>query len=167
MSLANNFDEYQDEIELVQAQNRVECDLYSIIAQIIRESVQGENISLRDVSVRRGTKFSRHFRGCYGFPDFVIRTREKSNNAQNLGAVEAKYVTEDLEKYLKQLEGHIEFYKRVIYTNGLEWRFYNKNNYEKNWKITLGQMTNNIFEWESVKQWEELLTKLNNIVWTD
>ena len=79
--------------------------------------------------------------GYNGFPDFVIRTREKSNDAQNLGAVEVKYVTNDLEKYLEQLKGHIYFYKRVIYTNGLEWRFYN-NNLKEEWKITIGQMTN-------------------------
>lgn len=169
MSLANNFCEYKDEIELVQAQNRVECDLYSIIAQIIRESAQGGSISLRDVSVRRKTKFSRPFRGSFGFPDFVIRAREKSNDAQILGAVEAKYLTEDLdlEKYLEQLEAHIEFYKLVIYTNGLVWRFYDGNNSEKNWEISLGEAVNNYFKWASEKQWRNLLTKLNNIMWTD
>ena len=169
ISLANNFYEYQNEIELVQAQNRVECDLYSIIAQIIRENVQGKNISLRDVSERRETEFSKPFRGDSGFPDFVIRTREKSNNARNLGAVEAKYVTKDLnlKKYLDQLDGHIRFYERVIYTNGLEWRFYNKNNPDKNWKVILGEIINNTFEWKDLKQWEKLLTELDNIVWTD
>lgn len=169
MSLANNFCEYKDEIELVQAQNRVECDLYSIIAQVIRESVQEGSISLRDVSVRRETKFSSLFRGSSGFPDFVIRAREKSNDAQILGAVEAKYLTEDLdlEKYQEQLEAHIEFYKLVIYTNGLVWRFYNGNNSEKNWEISLGEIINNHFKWASEKQWRNLLTELNNIIWTD
>lgn len=172
MSLANDFDEYKDEIELVQAQNRVECDLYSIIAQLIRESVQREKISLRDVSVRRETEISRPFRGPFGFSDFIIRTREKNNNAKNLGAVEVKYITEDLDskKYSEQLKGHIEFYKRVIYTNGLEWRFYNNNNPDKNWKMSLGEINDindNTFKWKSIKQWEKLLTELNDIVWTD
>lgn len=169
MSLANNFCEYKDEIELVQAQNRVECDLYSIIAHIIRESTQGGSISLRDVSERRETDFSRPFRGGLGFPDFVIRAREKSNDAQILGAVEAKYITEDLdlEKYLEQLEAHIKFYKLVIYTNGLLWRFYDGNNSEKKWEISLGEIINNHFKWASEKQWRNLLTKLNNIMWTE
>jgi len=169
LSLANDFYEYQDEIELIEAQNRVECDLYSIIAQIIRENVQVGYISLRDVSERRETEFSKHFKGDSGFPDFVIRTREKSNDAQNLGAVEAKYVRQDLdsEEHLEQLGGHIRFYKRVIYTNGLKWRFYNKNNLDKNWEISLGRINNNVFEWEEKVQWEKLLAALNKIVWTD
>lgn len=32
LSLENNYTVYKDEIELIQAQNRVECDLYSVIA---------------------------------------------------------------------------------------------------------------------------------------
>ena len=169
MSLANNFCEYKDEIELIHAQNRVECDLYSIIAQIIRESAQGRDISLRDVSVRRKTEFSKSFRGHFGFPDFVIRTREKSNDAQILGAIEVKYLTEDLdlEKYLKQLEAHITFYKLVIYTNGLVWRFYNGNSSKEDWEISLGEIINNNFKWANKKQWGNLMMELNNISWTD
>lgn len=41
-SFSNDFIVYKDEIELIQAQNRVECDLYSVIANIIRASRQGE-----------------------------------------------------------------------------------------------------------------------------
>jgi len=35
VSLANDFALYKDEIELIQAQNSIECDLYSVIAYII------------------------------------------------------------------------------------------------------------------------------------
>ncbi len=165
MSVANSYDDYKDEIEIIKEQNRVECDLYSIIASILRECKNGINISLRDVSVRRGTKFSKVFRGNAGFPDFVVRDREKSNSAKILGAVEIKYLTIDLddEDNLEQLSGHISFYKKVLYTNGFVWRFYNP---EMEWEITLGRIENNIITWEWDKnKWEKLIENLNKIEW--
>lgn len=77
MMIENYFDTYKEEIELIDAQNRVELDLYSIIAYIIRTAKSSKRISLRDVSGRRETDFSKAFIGLSGFPDFVIRTREK------------------------------------------------------------------------------------------
>lgn len=171
MSLANNFERYKDEIELIRAQNRVECDLYSIIACIIRERKQGNKISLRDVSVRRETDFSRLFMGKSGFPDFVIRTRDKSNEASILGAVEIKYVDEnlDLENHLEQLSNHLDFYKRVIYTNGLKWRYYERDKSSENnllWETNLGEICNEEIEWNEDNKWTELLGKLDDHKWS-
>lgn len=168
MSLANDFMMYRDEIELIRAQNLVECDLYSIIACIIRERKQGNEISLRDVSVRRETDFSKRFRGNSGFPDFVIRTRDKTNNANILGAVEVKYVDEDLENHLEQLIGHLDFYKRVIYTNGLKWRYYVIDEIQENnvvWETELGEIQNGKILWNKEEKWTELLRKLDSIKW--
>ncbi|WP_026908389.1 hypothetical protein [Paucisalibacillus globulus] len=172
MSLANDFYMYKDEIELILAQNLVECDLYSIIACIIRERRHGNEISLRDVSVRRKTNFSKQYRGEAGFPDFVIRTRDKSNDAAILGAIEVKYVDEDLdlEKYLEQLMSHLKFYKRVIYTNGLQWRYYVKDEDAIEttalWEIELGKIVNGEVYWEENDNWSELLVKLDSITWS-
>jgi hypothetical protein len=170
MSLANDFKMYKDEIELIRTQNRVECDLYSIIACIIRESKQGREISLRDVSVRRKTDFSEPFRGKSGFPDFVIRTRDKSKDAGILGAIEAKYVDEDLtlENHLEQLRDHLDFYKRVIYTNGLKWRHYVTDEFQENnflWETNLGEIKNGEIIWNKDDKWVELLENLDGITW--
>ena len=54
----NYFDTYKEELELVDTQNRVELDLYSIIANLIRSAKSAKHISLRDVSGRRETDFS-------------------------------------------------------------------------------------------------------------
>ena len=56
MNYGRLYSDYKDEIELAWIQNSaVECELYSIIANIIRESENGRKISLRDVSARRTT----------------------------------------------------------------------------------------------------------------
>lgn len=171
MGLEANFKKYKSEIELIESQNRVECDLYSIIADLIRSSKQSENISLRDVSSRRRTDFSNRFIGDSGFPDFVIRTREMNNDAKVLGAIEVKYITEnlDLEKHLEQLSGHIYSYKQVIYTNGLVWRFYKLDRYKKDgepvWKIILAEEMKGRIEWKCDNEWNKLLKELDDIDW--
>ena len=96
--IENYFDIYKEELELIDTQNRVELDLYSIIAYIIRTAKSSQHISLRDVSGRRETDFSRVFMGDSGFPDFVVRSREKSNTAKIFGAVEIKYLSENLDE---------------------------------------------------------------------
>jgi hypothetical protein len=171
MPLASDFSMYKEEIELIRSQNRVECDLYSIIACIIRESKNGSKILLRDVSIRRTTDFSKSFKGNSGFPDFVIRTREKCEYASILGAIEVKYTDEDLkmEQHLEQLNGHREFYKKVIYTNGLKWQFYipeelkENNNDPWEWETNLGALVNGEVIWNREDKWVELLENLDKI----
>lgn len=172
MSLNEYFFSYKEEIELSQAQNRVECDLYSLIAYIIRDSKQASNISLRDVSVRRTSDLSKRFRSKVGFPDFIIMKREKSRDAAILGAIEAKYITENLdsEKHMKQLGAHIKSYNKVIYTNGIIWRFYNsKESISKPvWEVSLGEVKNkDEIIWHEDKRWNELINEIDNVNWEE
>lgn len=158
----------------MRSQNGVELDLYSVIGELVRNSKKGRTISLRDVTGRRGTDFSNKFNGISGFPDFIIRTRKESNLAEVIGAIEAKYIDIDLdeEEALNQVSGHVESYKNVIYTNGLEWRFYINSKCEKTlidqWeKIKLGKIINHEVVWESnaEKVWDMLLRALDEIDW--
>lgn len=161
------FDTYKKELKLIDVQNRVEMDLYSIVAYVIRSTKSAHNISLRDVTGRRKTAFSKQFRGSSGFPDFLIRSREEKKDAAILGAVEIKYMSINLdnENNIKQLHGHIEFYKKVIYTNGLEWRFYNGSTLCKEQPIILGKYNNGAFEWNGEESWHKLLKTLNEFQW--
>jgi len=165
--LKNYFDTYKDELELIDSQNRVELDLYSIIAFVLRFSKSSNVVSIRDVSGRRGSEFSKIFIGNSGFPDFVVRSREKSNTAKILGAVEIKYISENLDdqKHFNQLSGHINSYKKVIYTNGLEWRFYSDSLAQEESPIVLGEYTNGNIIWNTEKEWHNLLKKLDAISW--
>ena len=167
MMVEHYFDTYKEELELVDTQNRVELDLYSIIANLIRSAKSAKHISLRDVSGRRETDFSRKYMGDSGFPDFVVRSREKSNTAKIFGAIEIKYISENLDKqdHLNQLSGHISFYKKVIYTNGLEWRFYNNSFLPESCPIILGTYDKGIFVWNTKEEWDKLLIKLDEICW--
>lgn len=159
---------YKEEIELIYAQNRVECDLYSLIAQIFRESQGEQKVSLRDVSARRTTEFSKVFIGKAGFPDFVIRERKKDNNAECLGAIEVKYINQNLdkEKHQEQLKLHINSYKKVLYTNGLEWRFHDTG-HNNDWKIQLGTFENDNIQWIDNLEpyWNQLQDNLKLIQW--
>jgi len=185
MTLANNFEAYKNEIELIKVQNPVEIELYSIIASIFRERKNGTNISLRDVSARQPSKKSKSFMSESGFPDFVILSKnfrmvepdEGKFEGQILGAIEAKSILEKSldfrkdSKLLKQFNDHIEKFKKVIYTNGLEWRFYQYDESEKEekleWQVKLGEWNKNEIKWDAIENnaWNDLLDKLEKIVW--
>lgn len=160
----NNFNWYKEEIDLIKTQNPVECELYSIIAGIIRSLNTSKNISLRDVSVRRETNRSKQFLSASGFPDFVVVERKLKEEPQVYGAVEAKALGIDLNKgsTLRQLQDHIKTFKKVIHTNGYEWLYYN-DSFEPEWRISLG----NKRKWHMTaeKDWAELMRMLNDIEW--
>lgn len=167
MELENYYKKYKEEVELIDTQNRIECDLCSIIAYIIREGEQGNDISLRDISVRRKSDFSRGFIGEKGPADFVIRERKKSNEAKVLGAIEVKYINKDLNKYLDQLNSHIDKYKKVIYTNGLIWRLYEEKG-KFAWEVKLGEIKNGAIIWRNnSNEWKNLIKNLDDIKWME
>lgn len=102
----------------------------------------------------------------------MIRTREKSENAAILGAVEIKYIglNLDLENYIEQLNGHISFYKQVIYTNGIEWRFYYLGKNSKKqclWEVALGRIDGETIIWNGEENWQDLLINLDSILWIE
>lgn len=173
MNLANDFTIYKEEIDLILAQNTVEIELYSIIACIIRERENSNNISLRDVTTRRGTKFSKIFKSQAGFPDFIILTKKFNKYApdvkQILGAIEAKRVSSEPLVYSDQLREHIKYFKNVIYTNGLEWKFYKSDGLvEKKsaeWAVTLGKINGEEICWGNNGEWKNLLQKIEEIDW--
>jgi len=171
LAVYNNFEDYKEEIELSCAQNHgVEIELYSIIAAIIREYCP--NISLRDVSTRRTIKDEDlELKGIGGFPDFVIL--ERKLDAPNIyGCIEAKNTFEVFDAHVNQIEKHIKSFEKVIYTNGLEWRWFEGKNVEK-WKITLGhrevvregRRKKSLIVWEDLSSWEKLITRIKSINW--
>lgn len=184
MTLANNFETYKKEIELIEKQNPVEHELYSIIACIIRERDNSSNISLREVSNTQLSEktHSYNLSSDGGFPDFVILTTNyDSKNPMKediLGAIEAKLMSKDTlnwssmkECNKKQLKAHIKYFKKVIYTNGLEWKFYKRNpktdEPEPTWDIVLGREEREEILWCSNEVWYKLLSKLDAIVWKE
>ena len=175
MTLAENFDVYKNEIELIQAQNPVECELYSIISYIIRGRKNSTDISLRDVSTRRETKLSKIFKSESGFPDFVILTKQfkmdEPDKCEILGAIEVKNVMQKNLEYSEQLDDHIKYFKKVIYTNGLEWKFYKYDEVKKDekleWVVQLGKWNEEKISWNSDNEWNVLLDNLEKIKWIE
>ena len=144
---------YKREIELMKKQNPTEYDMYSLIIALIREGENVETLSVRDVSKRQRSQRGQVFYGLSGIPDIVILDEEfdnRDNNLKNLdnkdkiyGCVEVKDVNSSLlsiqdilDKMLKcskeknllnneeeQILGEILWFKKVLYTNGVRWRY--------------------------------------------
>ena len=175
MSLANDFEQYKRELKLIKDQNPYECELYSIIACVMRDRKSSREISIRDVSGARLSKrlCTRNFYGKSGFPDFVILSLQyragkqiDENNLRDggvLGAIEAKHINEVIDnpeqsktKNINQLKNHIKYFKKVIYTNGLVWQFYESDHNIKRrkpkwtWEVSLGDN-----EWDNKQSTEQ------------
>lgn len=161
MSLATNYEEFKREVELIIKQNPLECELYSIVAAIVREAVcAGKSISLRDVTLLRKQSNNtnaedRKYKtkdGLYGTVDFLLIHREytyfsrKTNNI--LGGIEVKALHESLDRFTRQKSGlfvgAVTTFKSMIYTNGLKWKLYKyqpneEDKYKLEWAVELGQ----------------------------
>lgn len=91
-----------------------------------------KNCSLRDVSSRRRSKSEKEkvFYGIGGFPDFCVMSKDfegdRPMKEKAYGAVEVKYIGSGMSKRdLLQLHCHILWFNKVLYTNGLDWKYYN------------------------------------------
>lgn len=165
--LADKYETFKEEIELAMIQNCiVECELYSLLAEIIRGTKSGKKISLRDVTARKRTELSKNLEGEAGFPDFVVLERKKSRDAAKCGCIEAKRPYDNME-ITEQIEGHLNSYGKVIYTNGLVWKFYKEK--KENEKVyTLGSIkpkNKQAIIWKPVDNWYKLMSFLEDWDW--
>lgn len=62
MSIADEFELYRRELDLILIQNPIECELYSVIAAFLRNRENMKIYSLRDVSARRKSTIGNKFR---------------------------------------------------------------------------------------------------------
>lgn len=112
------------------------------------------------------SKLSKNLEGEAGFPDFVVLERKKSRDAAKYGCIEAKRPYDNME-ITEQIEGHLNSYGKVIYTNGLIWKFYKVK--EKPVKeFCLGCIdpdNQDSVIWEPVDNWYELMSFLEDRNW--
>lgn len=166
MALFRNYNSYKEEIELALIQNAcVEIELYSIVASIIRESNNPRKLSVRDVSSRRKSSLSRKFYSAVGFPDFVVVERKMTSSPVQYGCIEVKMPTVPLEKHFDQVLGHLQSFKKVLYTNGIRWIYYEDTLETSCFDITLGTIHGNHIAWEPADAWMQLLAEIDTINW--
>ena len=146
-----DFYKYIDEINLIKNQNNTERDLYYLVKQMLEPYCCG--LSLRIVAERIKSELGQIFYGISSVPDIAILDRDFVNNqhykitgknrdklkgcieVKNLG--EKLYMLEELKEEFDnenvgtaagQLAGEILWYKKLLYTNGKEWKLFTFNN---------------------------------------
>lgn len=112
------------------------------------------------------SKLSKNLEGEAGFPDFVVLERKKSRDAAKYGCIEAKRPYDNME-ITEQIEGHLSSYGKVIYTNGLVWKFYKeKKENEKVYIVgSIKSKNKQAIIWEPVDNWYELMSFLEDWDW--
>ena len=149
-----DFYKYIDEINLIKNQNNTERDLYYLVKQTLEPYCRG--LSLRIVAERRKSELGQIFYGISSVPDIAILDRDfnneknkvinKENRDKLKGCIEVKnlgeklYTLEELQEEFEnenvgtaagQLAGEILWYKKLLYTNGTEWKLFTFNESEK------------------------------------
>lgn len=212
--------EYVDEIQLIQDQNNIEFEIYPLVSEIIAPTLEG--LAKRYVFARRISPLGQIYYGISSFPDIAILDRNFNNKEHGAitlenwkrlkGCVEAKaykktlYGLAELKNQIKkagdklgrnpaQLIGEILWYKKVLYTNGLQWKFFSltyledeedqiikiaKERVEKSiggnqfpwWKSDLilkiidrDRISEEIITEDCIKNWDEFLEKIKLINW--
>ena len=211
---------YSEEIRLIEKQNDVEAELYPLVAGIIQPTLK--NLSKRYVFGRQRSSMGQIYYGLSNFPDIVILDKSYENKSrksikiedwrQLRGCVEVKnlkhgLMTEEeirttlsnkpmhITREMGQLIGDLLWYKKVIYTNGLQWRFLSITDDDNN------ELVNRIIEvvnkrikleegkhpfdwWENIEmkdgmlnytdiclakdciqEWDKFIKRVNNIKW--
>ena len=210
--------EYIEEVNLIKEQNDTEFEIYPMAVEIIQPTIK--NLSKRYVFARRKTDKGQIYYGISSFPDVAIldkKFKNISNKTINedvwhqlkgcleVKALETELITrfqieeviskkpDKLGQKIGQLIGEILWYKKVIYTNGIEWRYlYIKEYSEELIKRIIAIVNNRIdFEknpkrefnwWESFKNidfeivdecitencienWDGFIAKIHKINW--
>ena len=211
---------YSEEIKLIEKQNDVEAELYPLVAGIIQPTLK--NLSKRYVFGRQRSSMGQIYYGLSNFPDIVILDKSYENKSrksikiedwrQLRGCVEVKNLNhrliaeeeikstllnnfEHMTQEMGQLIGDLLWYKKVIYTNGLQWRFLSITDDDNN------ELANRIIEvvnkrikleegkhpfdwWENIEmkdgmlnytdiclakdciqEWDKFIKRVNNIKW--
>ena len=216
-----NKEYYSEEIKLIEKQNDVEAELYPLVADIIKPTLK-DSLSKRYVFGRRKSNMGQIYYGLSNFPDIVILDKSYENKSrksikiedwrQLRGCVEVKNLNhrliaeeeikstllnnfEHMTQEMGQLIGDLLWYKKVIYTNGLQWRFLSITDDDNN------ELVNRIIEvvnkrikleegkhpfdwWENIEmkdgmlnytdiclakdciqEWDKFIKRVNNIKW--
>ena len=210
-------EEYIEEIGLIKKQNYVEAELYPIVADIIKPTLK-DSLSKRYVFGRQRRGLGQIYYGLSNFPDIVILDKTYENKSRKSikieewkklrGCVEVKNLNNRLitEEKIKstisnsfehitgemgQLIGDLLWYKKVIYTNGIEWRFLSLDDKEEidntivevvNKRIETEEAGNSFDWWKNIKdlsfnytdiclskdcrqEWNEFVKRVKEIEW--
>lgn len=211
-------EEYEEEMRLIQAQNPVEAELYPIVVDIIQPTIT-HDLSRRYIFGRQRSNKGQIYYGLSNFPDIAILSKSFINNTnesiksedweQLRGCIEVKRLgeklipekeindliknkPENLDKLKGQLLGDLLWYKKLIYTNGKEWRYLYIEEYSDKLKDTVIDTVNEriknekqqkVFNWwKSLKKipfkykdkcitkdctndWENFLNNIKKIKW--
>lgn len=187
-------EEYMDEIQLIQEQNDTEFEIYPLVAEIIAPTLEGLSkryVFARRISPLGQIYYGISSFPDIAILDRDFKNKEhKEINFENWkklkGCVEVKaygdglYDLEELKNFIKesdkslsdktlkevaQLIGEILWYKKVLYTNGVQWKLFRLNSYLE-FKKEIIELVQERINSETQFDWlkkTEILKIINNI----
>lgn len=184
--------EYIEEVNLIREQNDTEFEIYPMAVEIIKPTIK--NLSKRYVFARRKTDKGQIYYGISSFPDVAILDKKFKNISnttiskevwnQLKGCLEVKALDTELitktqvedvmsikpdklKPEIGQLIGEILWYKRVLYTNGIEWRYLRINEYTEELENKIIEIVNERIKNEPITEtfnWWKQFKELNFVI---
>ena len=162
-----NFNWYIKKLKEVQEKSHLENGYSHIVYQVLENTIDDEKYSIIDTSsLNRTQNKATAPSDIIAVPDFVISNKYYTfdgiqNSGDILGCVELKYRDNDIANpdrlhSEQQNKGYLEYYNKVIYTNGWIWKYYNSSG--KGWEINFRDNLSNA-------TYGELLQLLCSINW--
>ncbi len=174
--------EYIDEIKLIETQNNTEYEIYPLAVEIIQPTTK--TLSKRYIFARQRSKKGNIYFGLSSFPDVAIIDKQLENIPKDIiqvedwlklkGCLEIKALgnkllskneiqdclsKEVLNRDEGQLVGEILWYKKVLYTNGIEWRYLYVKEYTEELKEAILRVVNNRIAFEKEEANKKKLDK--------
>lgn len=178
------FHEYELEVRLAYSQHPKDSreeEIYSLILMLMREiyskQIYTEKIfSIRDIHqsppIRRKVLY-----GTSGYPDLAVYSQkliddtEANEKDKIFGVVEAKAIGGTYKADRPHILGEIKYYKKVLYTNGILWVYFDENLKNVNsleddyiWRVNLLEDDSNEYA-EFSKKNKEVISELSYTKW--
>lgn len=179
---------YKNKLFNIVMKSVFEDGIYTIIENVLEIIQDMDKMAIININRASSKANETRFIGNGGVPDLLVVsddfeycTNKFKFEKQGIiyGCVEAKAPSVDIDSDTNQIKGHIETYKKVIYTNGLTWKFYDyqKSNFKEYRNIYLaykGDIVIKSFDkrtgvfnkdWIKKEKFGELLYELAKINW--
>ena len=163
--------DYIKEISLIETQNNTEYEIYPLAVKIIQHKTK--ELSKRYIFARQRSKKGNIYFGLSSFPDIAIIDKTLKDIPRDIielddwrklkGCLEVKALrkkllsrdeiktclgNEKLSRDEGQLIGEILWYKKVLYTNGIEWRYLYVKEYGEELKKAILNAVNDRIDFE-------------------
>lgn len=156
------YDEYKKSIERILRNSCLEPSMYHLVQKTIENNTKYYTLDISQIQTK--SRFHKVYNTPAGISDIAVFSKYD----RLLFYVEVKWFvrTQTEAAIYKQLLGQSYKHKKIMFTDGLNWKFYKLDNKELivEWEVSLGNYSKQKSKviWNSYDEWKKLTKLLKN-----